>query len=35
MSWASIALKDLLDMGVVKSHEVVPHLDHLSAWSNY
>jgi hypothetical protein len=33
-----MALRDLLDVGVVKSHVVVPHLhhiDHLSAWSNY
>jgi hypothetical protein len=27
----STALRDLPDMGVVKSHVAVPHLDHLSA----
>jgi hypothetical protein len=29
------SLRDLLDVGIVKSHVAVPHLAHPSAWSNY
>jgi hypothetical protein len=29
------ALKDPSDVDVDKSHVAVPHLHHLSAWSNY
>jgi hypothetical protein len=32
---SSTSLKDPLDVGGAKSHVVVPHLHHLSAWSNY
>jgi hypothetical protein len=29
------SLRDPLDVGVDKSHVAVPHLHHLSSWSNY